>query len=81
MRIREAAELLGVSGDTVRQWIDDGALSTSKDDAGHDVITGQVLAEFWRHNAQPSPPNPLGTGSSARNALWVWSPTCSATPS
>ena len=60
MRIREAAELLGVSDDTVRQWIDDGALSTSKDDAGHDVIAGQVLAEFWRHNAQPLPPNPLG---------------------
>jgi molybdopterin-binding protein len=25
------------------------------------------LAEFWRNNARPLPPNPLGTGSSARN--------------
>lgn len=67
MRIREAAELLGVSDDTVRQWIDSGTLPTSQDEDGRDVIAGQVLAEFWRNNAQPSPANPLGIGSSARN--------------
>ncbi len=26
-----------------------------------------VLAEFWRNNARPLPPNPLSIGSSARN--------------
>jgi molybdopterin-binding protein len=67
MRIREAAELLGVSDDTVRQWIDSGTLPTSQDEDGRDVIAGQVLAEFWRNNAQPLPPNPLGIASSARN--------------
>jgi molybdopterin-binding protein len=67
MRIGEAAELLGVSDDIVRQWIDSGTLPTSQDAAGHHVIAGQVLAEFWRNNAQPLPPNPLGIGSSARN--------------
>ncbi len=67
MRIGEAAELLGVSDDTVRQWVDSGALPTSQDEAGRDVIAGQVLAEFWRNKAQPLPPNPLAIASSARN--------------
>jgi len=67
MRIRQAAELLGVSDDTVRRWIDNGALSASQDAAGRKVIAGNVLAEFWQNNARPLPPNPLGTGSSARN--------------
>jgi molybdopterin-binding protein len=33
------------------------------------VIAGHALAEFWRSNARPLPPNPLGIGSSARNRL------------
>lgn len=67
MRIRQAAELLGVSDDTVRRWIDNGALPASQDHAGRKVIAGRALAEFWRKNAPAPPPNPLGTGSSARN--------------
>ncbi|MGH3636443.1 TOBE domain-containing protein [Mycobacterium sp.] len=67
MRIREAAELLGVSDDTVRRWIDQGTLSASQDHAGRKVISGEVLAEFSRTNAPALPPNPLGVGSSARN--------------
>ena len=67
MPIRQAAELLGVSDDTVRRWIDNGTLTASQDHAGRMVIAGQVLAEFWRTNAPPSPPNPLGISSSARN--------------
>jgi molybdopterin-binding protein len=67
LRIREAAELLGVSDDTVRRWIDQGALSASQDQSGRKVVAGDVLAEFWRTNARPLPPNPLPVGSSARN--------------
>jgi molybdopterin-binding protein len=67
MGIRQAAQLLGVSDDTVQRWIDNGALSDSQDDSGRKVIAGDVLAEFWRNNARPLPPNPLGIGSSARN--------------
>jgi molybdopterin-binding protein len=67
MRIREAAELLGVSDDTVRRWIDQGSLSVSRDQSGRKVIAGDELAEFWRTNARPLPANPLGVGSSARN--------------
>jgi excisionase family DNA binding protein len=39
MRIREAAELLGVSDDTVRRWIDQGILPVSRDESGRKVIT------------------------------------------
>ncbi|MCV7258182.1 TOBE domain-containing protein [Mycobacterium shimoidei] len=68
MRIREAAELLGVSDDTVRRWIDQGALPVSQDRSGRKVIPGDVLAEFSRANAPALPPNPLGdVASSARN--------------
>jgi molybdopterin-binding protein len=67
MRIRQAAELLGVSDDTIRRWVDNGVLSAGHDASGRKVIAGDVLAEFWRNNAPPLPPNPLGTGSSARN--------------
>ncbi len=67
MRISEAAALLGVSDDTVRRWIDQGSLAVSQDQSGRKVIAGEVLAEFWRTKAPPSPPDPLGVRSSARN--------------
>ncbi|MDT5130779.1 MAG: hypothetical protein QOE41_90, partial [Mycobacterium sp.] len=67
IRIREAAELLGVSDDTVRRWIDDGSLSASQDESGRKVIAGEVLAKFARTNAAPVPHDPLGVARSARN--------------
>jgi molybdopterin-binding protein len=67
LRTREAAELLGVSDDTVRRWIDQGTLSAGQDKAGHRVIAGEVLAEFSRTHAPALPPNPLGVSSSAHN--------------
>ncbi len=67
LRIREAAELLGVSDDTVRRWIEQGILPASRDESGRKVITGDVLAEFSRSNATRLPANPLKVRSSARN--------------
>lgn len=66
LRIRDAAALLGVSDDTVRRWIDQGALAADKDDSGRKVIRGKVLAEFVRGQADDAP-DLLGVGSSARN--------------
>jgi molybdopterin-binding protein len=66
IRIKDAAAILGVSDDTVRRWIDSGALTAAKDESGRKVIAGEVLAEFAREHAAP-PPDPLGVGSSARN--------------
>jgi molybdopterin-binding protein len=67
IRVREAAELLGVSDDSVRRWIDDGSLAASQDESGRLVIAGDVLAEFARVNAAAAPKDPLTIGSSARN--------------
>jgi excisionase family DNA binding protein len=67
IRIREAAELLGVSDDTVRRWIDDGALSAHLDASGRKAIDGAALAAFARANVSGAPKDPLSVGSSARN--------------
>ena len=67
LRIRQAAELLGVSDDTVRRWINQGTLSVTHDAAGRKVIASEELAEFSRSNAPAPPPDPLSIGSSARN--------------
>lgn len=67
IRVREAAELLGVSDDTVRRWIDDGSLPATVDDANRKVVDGATLAEFSRNHAGTVPKDPLGIASSARN--------------
>ncbi|MGV9734208.1 TOBE domain-containing protein [Rhodococcus aetherivorans] len=66
IRIKDAARLLGVSDDTVRRWIDQGALPAGKDGAGRKIIEGADLAEFARRQADEAP-DLLGVGSSARN--------------
>ena len=58
-RIREASELLGVSDDTVRRWIDSGTLLAVKDDAGRKVIDGVALAEFCSCTRPLRHPTPL----------------------
>lgn len=65
-RIREAAELLGVSDDTVRRWVDAESLVATLDAAGRKVIDGAALAEFARsHAVTTQDPSPVGR--SARN--------------
>lgn len=45
-RISEAAELLSVSDDTLRRWIDAGRLPATTDDAGRRVVDGVDLAHL-----------------------------------
>jgi molybdopterin-binding protein len=45
-RIGQAAELLGVSVDTVRRWADAGRLGTRRTEGGQRVVDGASLAEF-----------------------------------
>jgi molybdopterin-binding protein len=66
IRISQAANLLGVSDDTVRRWIDGGQLAATADQAGRMVLDGAELAAFARaHTSAAS--DPSGIGRSARN--------------
>ena len=66
-RLREAAELLGVSDDTVRRWADSGRLATTVDSAGRRVVDGARLAAFAEQSANPPPPARSVARESARN--------------
>ncbi|WP_394550891.1 molybdopterin-binding protein [Agromyces sp. MMS24-JH15] len=65
-RITEAADVLGVSDDTVRRWIDAGTLPATTDDAGRIVVPGAVLAARAVELAH-APDDPTNVLRSARN--------------
>lgn len=71
-RIRQAAELLGVSDDTVRRWADSGRLVTTTDAAGRRAVDGAELARFAEElahgQADPDANQPI-IRQSARNRL------------
>jgi molybdopterin-binding protein len=66
-RIADAAELLGVSDDTVRRWIDSGRLPASRARGGPAVVDGVDLARLATRLREA--PEPGATPSSARNRL------------
>ena len=65
-RISEAAELLGVSDDTVRRWVDGGRLAADSDASGRLAVHGAALAAFAVDQAS-TPTDPSRVGRSARN--------------
>lgn len=65
-RLREAADLLGVSVDTVRRWADAGRLDTTADEGGHRSVDGGVLAAFATAQAHTASGD-AGHRSSMRN--------------
>ncbi|TFD26447.1 MULTISPECIES: TOBE domain-containing protein [Cryobacterium] len=65
-RISEAAELLGVSDDTVRRWVDGGRLAADADATGRLAVDGTALAAFAVDQAS-TPTDPSSVGRSARN--------------
>jgi molybdopterin-binding protein len=65
-QISEAADLLGVSSDTVRRWVDSGRLPAGRDDSGRRRLDGAELAAFMRAGAGAGA-DPGRLVSSARN--------------
>ncbi len=55
-RIGQAAELLGVSADTARRWVDAGRLVARTDARGQRLVSGSELARFARSLAEEAPP-------------------------
>ena len=64
-RMGEAAQLLGVSSDTVRRWADAGRLSTERTDGGHRLVDGIELARLAQELAETTDTD--GAALSARN--------------
>jgi len=64
----QAAELLGVSVDTVRRWADTGKLATRRTSGGQRVIDGADLARFLASTPAATEPEVI-VGRSARNRL------------
>jgi molybdopterin-binding protein len=65
-RIGQAAELLGVSVDTVRRWVDGGRLDASRTQGGRRLIDGEALAAFAVQLTHERDPDVV-VGRSARN--------------
>ena len=65
-RMGQAAELLGVSVDTVRRWANDGRLSTRRTEGGQRLVDGRGLARLAIELAETPEPEVIA-GQSARN--------------
>lgn len=66
IRVKDAAHYLGVSADTVRRWVEDGTLTSTKATSGVTMLDGLELAHLARQRAV-LPEDPSGMESSARN--------------
>ncbi len=55
-RIKEAADLLGVSYDTVRRWADGGRIEQTTDPSGRLAVDGVALARFAQERAESAGP-------------------------
>ena len=63
--VSQAAELLGVSPDTVRRWVDSGELRATRTGGGQRRIDGRALASFSVSRARTPSQPPVA--ESARN--------------
>ncbi|MFL6125852.1 molybdopterin-binding protein [Actinophytocola sp.] len=68
LRISEAANLLGVSDDTVRRWVDQGRLPVVQGDNGRMAVEGSELAAFVQRQGE-APEAGVTVARSARNQM------------
>jgi molybdopterin-binding protein len=68
-RIKEAADLLGVSDDTLRRWADGGRIETTVDGSGRQAVDGVALARLAEEVAESAAAERRATvvGHSIRN--------------
>jgi molybdopterin-binding protein len=66
-RFSEAAQLLAVSDDTVRRWVENGRLSSTRDSVGRRAVEGAELARFAKSQARTTQEDHSGVTRSARN--------------
>jgi molybdopterin-binding protein len=64
MRISEAADLLGVSDDTVRRWLESGRLAPGPDESGPRTVDAASVAAAM---VEQAPAAPAVVHQSARN--------------
>ena len=65
-KLGQAADLLGVSVDTVRRWADAGRLKVLRTSGGQRLVDGADLARFLREQGGTYEPGVI-VGQSARN--------------
>jgi molybdopterin-binding protein len=63
--VGQAAELLGVSADTIRRWVDGGHIPAARTPGGRRRVDGAALARFSAERAHIT--TPLAVAESARN--------------
>jgi molybdopterin-binding protein len=67
-RLSEAADVLGVSDDTVRRWVDQGRVASTRTSGGQLAIAGEDLARLAVELSERTPID-TGRATSARNSL------------
>lgn len=65
-RIGQAADLLGVSVDTLRRWVDSGRIAATRTEGGRRLVDGASLARFAVELIEARDPDVV-VGRSARN--------------
>jgi molybdopterin-binding protein len=66
LRIGQAAEVLGVSVDTIRRWAAEGTLKTTRTDGGQRLVSAGEVRRMLEARRKTAPQRPIAA-QSARN--------------